>query len=134
MAGLEQRSLPKGRGTPRHKQDALKGKTSAKKKWEKKMKEKERVDRIRDVSKRLKDDINAEQKRAAEARKANMQRKLENEKKNMVVQTIKNDKAIRKLSPKHRRSAHIFMLHELNWFITSLWRKGGRSKKIFFDI
>ncbi|KAG5492883.1 hypothetical protein JKF63_01463 [Porcisia hertigi] len=114
MAKLEQRNLQKPRGVPKHKLDPLKTKTSAKQKWDKKMKEKERVQRVRNLSQQLKDEINAEQKRASEARKANQQRKIENEKKNMVVQNIKNEKAIRKLSPKHRRAARIFMLHELN--------------------
>lgn len=114
MAKLEQRKLQKPRGVPRHKQDSLKAKEPAKKKWDKKMQEKERVQRVRNLSKRLKDDINAEQKRVFEARKANQQRKVDNEKKNMVVQKIKNEKAIRKLSPKHRRAARIYMLHELN--------------------
>lgn len=114
MAKLEQRKLQKPRGEPKHKLDSLKVKTPSKKNWDRKMKEKERVQRVRDLSKRLKDDINSEQKRATEARKANQQRKIENEKKNMVVQKIKNEKAIRKLSPKHRRAARIYMLHELN--------------------
>ncbi|CBZ31016.1 conserved hypothetical protein [Leishmania mexicana MHOM/GT/2001/U1103] len=114
MAKLEQRNLQKPRGEPKHKLDSLKAKTSVKQRWDKKMKEKERVQRVRNLSQQLKDEINTEQKRAAEARKANQQRKIENEKKNMVVQKIKNEKAIRKLSPKHRRAARIFMLHELN--------------------
>lgn len=114
MARLQQRSLPKPRRKPTATLDTAQAKKDSKKKWEKKMKEKERTKRIRNLSKHLTEEINAEQKRAAEARKANAERKLENERKNMVVQTIKNDKAIRKLSPKHRRSARIFMLHELN--------------------
>ncbi|CAG9582822.1 conserved hypothetical protein [Leishmania major strain Friedlin] len=114
MAKLEQRNLRKPRGEPKHKLDSLKAKTGAKQRWDKKMKEKERIQRVRSLSQQLKEEINTEQKRAAEARKANQQRKIENEKKNMVVQNIKNEKAIRKLSPKHRRAARIFMLHELN--------------------
>jgi rRNA-processing protein CGR1 len=114
MAALEQRKLQKRPGEPKHKLDSLKVKSSGKKKWDQKMKEKERVQRVRSLSQKLKDDINAEQKRAAEARKANQQRKIENEKKSMVVQKIKNEKAIKKLSPKHRRAARIYMLHELN--------------------
>ncbi|AIO02071.1 hypothetical protein LPMP_344500 [Leishmania panamensis] len=114
MAKLEQRALQKPRGNPKHKLDALSARMSAKQRWNKKMREKERIQRVRNLSQQLKDEINAEQKRAAEARKANQQRKIDNEKKNMVVQNIKNEKAIRKLSPKHRRAARIFMLHELN--------------------
>ncbi|EPY34762.1 rRNA-processing protein CGR1 [Strigomonas culicis] len=114
MGKLEKRQLPKARGTPTCARDTIVAKKDASKKWEKKMKEKDRMKRVRTLSKQLKDDINAEQKRVNDSRKANRERKLENEKKNMVVQKIKNDKAIRKLSPKHRRSARIFMLHELN--------------------
>ncbi|KAG5467604.1 hypothetical protein CUR178_01249 [Leishmania enriettii] len=114
MAKLEQRKLQKPRGEPKHKLDSLKATTSTKQRWEKKMKEKARVQRVRSLSQQLKDEINTEQKRAAEARKANQQRKIDNEKKSMVVQHIKNEKAIRKLSPKHRRAARIFMLNELN--------------------
>ena len=114
MAKLEKRKLQKAPGEPQHKLDSLKVKSAGKKKWDRKMKEKERLQRVRDLSQKLKDDINAEQKRAAEARKANQQRKIDNEKKGMVVQKISNEKAIRKLSPKHRRAARIYMLHELN--------------------
>lgn len=114
VSTLESRKLQKDKRKPKHSSDATKPKVPANKKWEKKMKEKEKLNRIRALSKQLKDDINEEQRREAEARKANQQRKIENEKKNMVVQTIKNDKAIKKLSPKHRRAARIYMLHELN--------------------
>eukprot|EP00796_Vickermania_ingenoplastis_P006154 gene6154-4433_t len=114
VSTLEPRKLPKGNRKPKHSLDKTKPKISANKKWEKKMKEKERIQRIRSLSKQIKDDINEEQRREAESRKANQQRKIENEKKNMVVQKIKNEKAIKKLSPKHRRSARIYMLHELN--------------------
>lgn len=114
MTGLEQRRLAKPRGRPNSSRDAALAAKDSKKKWEKKVKERERTQRIRKLSKQLKDEIHAEQRRAAESRKANAERKKENERKNMVVQTIKNEKAIRKLSPKHRRTARIFMLHELN--------------------
>jgi len=82
--------------------------------WEKKMKRRDQLKRIRALSKQLRDQINEETQRAQQARKANMERKKENERKSMVVQEIKNVKAIKKLSPKHRRAARIFMLHELN--------------------
>lgn len=114
VSTLEPRKLQKGPRKPKHTLDAAKQKKSAEKRWEKKMKEKEKTQRVRALAKQLKDEINEEQRREAEARRANQQRKLENEKKNMVVQKIKNEKAIKKLSPKHRRSARIYMLHELN--------------------
>ncbi|CAD2216554.1 rRNA-processing protein CGR1 [Angomonas deanei] len=113
MAKLD-RKLKKERGKPISSLDVYQAKGDSKKKWDKKMKEKERIKRVRLLAQQLKDDINAEQKRAADTRKANAERKRENEKKNMVVQKISNEKAIRKLSPKHRKSARIFMLHELN--------------------
>lgn len=113
VSTLQSRNLAKGIKKPRHTQD-VKKKASGEKKWRKKMEEKEKMQRIRSLSNQLKDDINQEQQREAEARKANRERKIENEKKNMVVQKIKNEKAIKKLSPKHRRAARIYMLHELN--------------------
>lgn len=114
MGGLEKRALKKGPRQPKRKADALQAKKPADRKWEKKMKVREREQKVRQLSKLLKDDLNAEQKRVHEARRANEKRKQENERKNMVVQTIKNDKAMKKLSPKHRHKARIFMLHELN--------------------
>lgn len=110
VSTLESKSLKKG-----NRQQASKASRGdgSNKDWEKKMKKKEKLQRVRALSKQLKDDINEEQRKEAEARKANAQRKAENEKKNMVVQNIKNEKAIKKLSPKHRRSARIYMLHEL---------------------
>lgn len=113
MTRLQTRSIAKPRAKPTSALDMSVAKKDAKKKWDKKMKEKDRVKRVRKLSRQLEDEINAEQKHAGDARRANVQRKLENERKNMVVQKIKNDKAIRKLSPKHRRSARIYMLHEL---------------------
>lgn len=113
VSTLEPRSLSRGTKKPSHTRDTQK-KNSAEKKWKKKMEEKEKLQRIRSLSQKLKDDINREEQKQAEARKANRERKIENEKKNMVVQKIKNEKAIKKLSPKHRRAARIYMLHELN--------------------
>lgn len=114
MSGLQQRRLEKAKGKPKSSLDITNAKKDSDRKWAKKMKEKERLQRVRALSNQLKDEINAEQRNAAASRKANAQRKNDNEKKNMVVQMIKNDKAIRKLSPKHRRAARIYMLHELN--------------------
>lgn len=111
MGKLENRQLKKTGGKPKHALDAGK---KDKNQWEKKQKERERLRRIRDLSKKLKEDINQEQQRVNEARKANRIRRQENEKKNMVVQKISNVKAVKKLSPKHRKAARIFMLHELN--------------------
>ncbi|ORC91991.1 rRNA-processing protein CGR1 [Trypanosoma theileri] len=112
MGKLEQRKLAKAPRTPMR-TSSLKDTKKASQKLEKKLKKQEDVRRVRELSKKLRDELNNEEKRAREARKANMERKTENEKKNMVVQKIKNDKAIRKLSPKHRKKARIFMLHEL---------------------
>lgn len=114
MPPLEQRRLPKAKGKPKHSLDAFKATQRADRKWKKKMADKEKIGRVRALSKQLKEDMNQEMQRVSAARKANQQRKLENEKKNMVVQTIKNEKAMKKLSPKHRHKARIFMLHELN--------------------
>ncbi|CCW61355.1 unnamed protein product [Phytomonas sp. EM1] len=113
MAGLEQRKLPKAPRKAKSSLDSTLAKMPSSKKWEKKMKERDRKQRLSKLSSQLRDEINAEQKRAAESRKANELRKQENERKNMVVQTIKNDRKVKKLSPKHRRAARIFMLHEL---------------------
>lgn len=113
VSSLESRNLLRSSKKPAHAHN-VKGKAPSDKKWQKKMQEKEKMQRIRSLSQKLKDDFNLEQQKAAESRKANRDRKAENEKKNMVVQVIKNEKAIKKLSPKHRRAARIYMLHELN--------------------
>lgn len=110
MGGLDKRKLDKPRGQPQHKLLDKKEKSS----WDKKQKDRDRLKRIRTLQKQLKTEINDEQKRATDSRKANAVRRVENEKKNMVVQEIKNVKAIKKLSPKHRRKARIFMKYELN--------------------
>ncbi|KEG10829.1 rRNA-processing protein CGR1 [Trypanosoma grayi] len=112
MGGLEQRKLPKPQRTP-NRASRVSGAKKNPRDLENKLKRQESARRVRELSRKLKEDINNEEKRVREARKANFARKEANEKKNMVVQKIKNDKAIRKLSPKHRKKARIFMLHEL---------------------
>ncbi|KAG8348282.1 hypothetical protein ERJ75_001740800 [Trypanosoma vivax] len=112
MGGLEQRKLPKAPRKPQRKAGAG-GQSNTGRSLKLQMRKKERLQRVRRLSKKLREDINDEERRVRESRKANMERKAENEKRNMVVQKIKNEKAIRKLSPKHRKKARIFMLHEL---------------------
>ncbi|CBH14501.1 hypothetical protein, conserved [Trypanosoma brucei gambiense DAL972] len=111
MSKLEQRKLGK---TPRKPQRSrARNPKEAERAFKIQQRKKERLQRVRELSTKLRDEINNEEKRARESRKANLDRKAENEKKNMVVQKIKNDKAIRKLSPKHRKKARIYMMHEL---------------------
>ena len=110
MAKLESRSLKKShQGNPKRALDASKKKST----WDQKQKKREKAQRIKKLSQQLRDEINGEQQRVNESRKANRLRKIENEKKNMVVQKISNVKAIKKLSPKHRKAARIFLQHEL---------------------
>lgn len=110
MARLEQRSLKKeGKRQPQHK---LATKSSGDS-WAKKMAKKDKLQRVKALSKQLKDQLNHEQETARAARRANRQRKEDNERNNMVVQEIKNVKAIKKLSPKQRRRARIYLKHEL---------------------
>eukprot|EP00758_Cryptobia_borreli_P002372 Tbor_TRINITY_DN2983_c0_g1::TRINITY_DN2983_c0_g1_i1::g.1046::m.1046 len=110
MAPLQQRSLKKPRGEPQHKLD----KSSKKVKDLKKIQEeRERVRRVAALAAKLRDEVSSEEKRVRESRRANAQRKVDNEKKNMVTQNIKNIKAIKKLSPKQRRKARIYLKHEM---------------------
>ena len=110
MTNLEQRKLPKtGKRQPKHKL-ATKSSNDT---WAKKMAAKEKLQRVKALSKQLKDQIHHEQETARAARRANRQRKEDNERKNMVVQEIKNLKAVKKLSPKQRRRARIYLKHEL---------------------
>ena len=108
-SGLEQRQLKKAQHKPRNAMDDKKIAPS----WKKKQKRREAVQRVRKLAKQLRDDLNEEERKANESRKANAQRKIDNEKKSMVIQKISNIKAIKKLSPKHRKAARIFLLHEL---------------------
>eukprot|EP00658_Telonema_sp_P-2_P053547 TRINITY_DN4211_c0_g1_i3.p1 TRINITY_DN4211_c0_g1~~TRINITY_DN4211_c0_g1_i3.p1 ORF type:complete len:112 (-),score=46.54 TRINITY_DN4211_c0_g1_i3:255-590(-) len=111
MAKLEQRQLPKSNeGKPAHFRDMSTRKNND---VEKIKRERERRHRVRDLARQLRDDVQQEEKRVRESRKANAQRKVDNEKKSMVVQEIKNIKAMKKLSPKHRHKAKIFLKHEL---------------------
>lgn len=106
MAKLQQRSLKKEKS---RKQNSKAVPAS----WKKKMMERERKARIHKLSDELKKQLEHEQQTARDARKANRERKAENEKRNMVVQEIKNIKAVKKLSPKQRRRARIVLKHEL---------------------
>ena len=72
-----------------------------------------KADRITALQNKLRTEIHGEQERARAGRKANAIRKAENEKKSMVVQEIKNIKAVKKLTPKQRRRARICLRHEL---------------------
>ena len=111
MAKLEQRKLAKTRGQPAHKRDVSARKNTDLKKIQE---ARERRERTRNLAKQLKEDILEEEKRVRESRKANAQRRVDNERKNMVVQEIKNIRAMKKLSPKHRHKARIYLKHELN--------------------
>jgi rRNA-processing protein CGR1 len=111
MAKLEQRKLPKSTtGKPAHFRDMSTRKNND---VEKIKRERERRHRVRDLARKLREDVQQEEKRVRESRKANAQRKVDNEKKSMVIQEIKNIKAMKKLSPKHRHKAKIFLKHEL---------------------
>ena len=112
MGKLEQRKLSQPKGRPKHALDVWKDKKSVSIK--RKQRERERVQRIRQLSRQLKNDIASEEQRSRESRKANAERKRENERKSMVVQEIKNTRAVQKLSPKHRRKARIYLKYELN--------------------
>ena len=111
MASLESRKIPKARAErkPKHAKAVKDIKTS----WAAKMRRKEELKRVKDLSKKIKDDLKHEQETARAARRANKERKEENERKNMVTQTIKNTRAISKLSPKQRRKARIYLQHEM---------------------
>jgi len=110
MAGLQSRKLAK--------QDAGKKRSSvlkkaAKSSWTTKMREKARLRTIKDLSKEVRTTLEHEQETARQSRRDAKQKKIENERKNMVTQEVKNVKAIKKLSPKQRRRARIYLKHEL---------------------
>lgn len=111
MAKLQSRSLKKAKGTAKPKRDVEK--SAPKSSWKTKMQRKEELDRVKALSRSIRDELKDEQDRARASRRANRQRKAENEKNNMVVQEIKNNRAISKLSPKQRRKARIYLKHEL---------------------
>eukprot|EP00744_Colponema_vietnamica_P006535 GILI01009480.1.p2 GENE.GILI01009480.1~~GILI01009480.1.p2 ORF type:complete len:112 (-),score=39.45 GILI01009480.1:84-419(-) len=111
MAKLQQRKLPKTQGKPAHKRDLSTPKNDNIKKIQE---AREKRKRTSELAKKLKTDVLEEERRVRESRKANAQRRLENEKRTMVVQEIKNIRAIKKLSPKHRYKARIYLKHELN--------------------
>lgn len=111
MGALEQRKLPKTtNGKPAHARDISARKVNDVAQIKR---ERERRQRVRDLAAKLRHDLEEEEKRVRESRKANAQRKVDNERKNMVVQEIKNIKAMKKLSPKHRHKARIYLKHEL---------------------
>jgi rRNA-processing protein CGR1 len=110
MAGLQSRKLAK-HDVSKKRSEVLK--KTPKSSWDAKMREKKRLQGLKELSKTVKDQLEHEQTTARQARKDARQRKLDNEKKNMVVQDVKNIKAIKKLSPKQRRRARIYLKHEL---------------------
>jgi rRNA-processing protein CGR1 len=81
--------------------------------WTVKMNLKKKMDGIKTLAKNLRDEINAESQQARDSRRANKVRHEENERKNMVVQEIKNVRAIKKLTSKQKRRARICLQHEL---------------------
>lgn len=81
--------------------------------WATKMKRKQELNRIKALSKQVKEALDKDNEKAKEARRANKARQEENDRKNAVVVEIKNVKAIKKLSPKARRRARIYLKHEL---------------------
>eukprot|EP00672_Neobodo_designis_P023241 CAMPEP_0174849810 /NCGR_PEP_ID=MMETSP1114-20130205/17532_1 /TAXON_ID=312471 /ORGANISM="Neobodo designis, Strain CCAP 1951/1" /LENGTH=112 /DNA_ID=CAMNT_0016084217 /DNA_START=33 /DNA_END=371 /DNA_ORIENTATION=+ len=112
MGGLESRKLKTKTPEERKPKHTL-AKSEPRKTWAAKMRRKEQLKKVKDLSKQIKEDLKHDQETARAARRANRERKEENERKNMVTQTIKNTRAIAKLSPKARRKANIFLQHEL---------------------
>ena len=111
MSGLENRQLPRNKqeSKPARSRDLSKAKAT----WDKKMAERKRLQQVKALSKQLRDEIKSEEERARAARKANRERRIENERRTMVTQDIKNVRAIKKLTPKQRRRARIVLKHEL---------------------
>jgi rRNA-processing protein CGR1 len=111
MPGLEQRKLPRAKSNASRAKSA--DAKSAQKKWEKKKVREDKLARVKLLSKQLRDELNSDLKRAREAKISNEKRKADNEKQHAVIQKIRNVKAIKKMSPKQRRKARIYMQHEL---------------------
>jgi rRNA-processing protein CGR1 len=114
MGGLQNRSLSKAK-TAAPKRKVVDGvhKKAPGKAFKKRQAEKEKLKRIQEMQNALRQEIHAEQDRARASRKANALRKQENEKKSMVIQEIRNIRAVKKLTPKQRRRARICLRHEL---------------------
>jgi rRNA-processing protein CGR1 len=111
MAGLNSTRLKKeGTRNPQRKTKEVSVKKAS---WDEKMKKRAQQKRVKDLQHALKEDVDREEQQARDARREARRIKEENERKNMVVQEIKNVKAIKKLSPKQRRKARIFMKNEL---------------------
>ena len=108
--GLQGRKLPKNKISKAvRSQDKSKPKTT----WEKRMADRKRLEGVRALSRQLRSEIKAEEESARQARKANRERRAENERKNTVVSEIKNIRKIKKLSPKQRRKARIVLKNEM---------------------
>jgi hypothetical protein len=112
MAKLESRKL-KTKSVAERKPKHTMSKSEQRKSWAVKMRRKEQLKKVKDLSDQIKAELKHDQETARAARRANRERKEENERKNMVTQTIKNSRAISKLSPKARRKANIFLQHEM---------------------
>lgn len=113
VSRLQPRSLPKANGKNGNDGKRRQAKKAKPNDLATKKREREKRERIRDLTKEVKRQLDDERERAKQSRMEAKKRKAENERKNAVVQEIKNVRAIKKLSPKQRRRARIFLKHEL---------------------
>ena len=88
-------------------------KTAAEKKWQRRMEERERKKRVRHLADTLKEQMEAQSRRAREERKKSLERRKERERDGMVLQKISRTRAIKKLAPHVRRRLGIYANHEL---------------------
>lgn len=119
MPGLQQRGMKKSLGKDAQKavrtlSESAKAKERKAARWAVKMRQKDKMKQVKSMSRQLRDELKHEQDTARAARKANRERKAENERRTMVTQEIKNIRAVKKLSPRERRRARIYLKHELN--------------------
>lgn len=114
MPALESRSLkrPTRKATRTIDQSAAK-KQNAATAWAKKKAREDQQKKLKKLSKQLRTELISDLKRARESKVANEKRKAANELKSSVIQKISNIRAVKKMSPKQRRRARIFMQHEL---------------------
>jgi rRNA-processing protein CGR1 len=111
---LQSRTLPKPDGKNGNDGKRRQAKAAKPGDLAKKTRLREKTARIKQLSKEVKNQIEEDRERAKRSRLDAAKRKQEQMRKNAQTQEIKNVKAIKKLSPKQRRRARIFLKHELD--------------------
>mmetsp|Transcript_6397 Transcript_6397/g.9669 ORF Transcript_6397/g.9669 Transcript_6397/m.9669 type:complete len:164 (-) Transcript_6397:12-503(-) len=100
-----------------------KSQPTKKTRWDVTKSERDRMKKVKSLSKELRSSIESDSARMRGDRKRQREEKIEKEKASMKVENIKLSRAMKKLAPRHRHKLGVYAQHELNKMIEERARK-----------